>query len=111
MRDEQVHNFVGRLSAVENIPDDVQTIHGKPLDRVRQRGDKALRTVECDDGAEYFVIVFFLVEIGAVHIYEFVDDVSEIFGQRLPHLAARVFGCDGAAHFHQFMQAVDVPAA
>ena len=58
---------------------------------------------------EDLVIVRLFIEIGAVHVDEFVDDVAEIFGQRFSDLAAGIFGSGGAAYLDEAVQLRDVP--
>ena len=109
MRHEQIKDLVRIFPAVENVADDMQRIDGKPLDRLRERNDKALGAIELDDRNEDLMIIRLFVKIGAVHIDQFVDDVTEILGQIFSHLAAGIFGSDVAAKLNEPVQLNEVP--
>ena len=109
MPDQQIHDFIGIFAAVVYIADDMQRIDGEPLDQPRHRIDELFRPAQFDDGGENFAVICLFVEIVAIHIDQFVDDIVEISGQSLAHLAARVLGGDGTAYLDKAVQLHAIP--
>ena len=83
---ELVHDNVRARSTVEDIADDMQTVHSQVLDQVAERPDELVPHLDVDDGVNDLIVVNFLVVIVVVHMKKFVDDICECRWHFFTHL-------------------------
>ena len=106
---EQVHDEVGAGTAVEDVAEDMQLVDDETLDHVGQGDDEVVGAPRGDDGADDLVHVAGLVGVLRALVEKFLDDVTEVFGQRLAHLRAGVLARHVAADSHQAVERDVVP--
>ena len=99
-----VHDDVRSWSAVEYIAQDVQLVDAQALDDRTDGYDEVLRLPGLYDALDDAVEIGILVIIARTLVQHLLYDVGKLFGQRLTHLAARVFAGDRLAHLHQLEQ-------
>ncbi len=88
---QAVHDGGRSRSSVKDVAHDVQVIDDQPLNQLAQGDDKIFRPVNANNrGNDFIIIVFLIGKIDAL-IDQFLDDVGEIFRQRLAHLGTGVF--------------------
>ena len=88
---ELVHDNVRTRSTVEDITDDMQTVHGQVLDQIAECHDELVTHLDVDDGVDDFIIINFLVVIVVVHMKELVDDICECRGHFFSHFRSCKF--------------------
>ena len=106
-----IHDLVGAVAAVKNIPDDVQLIDDRMLNKLRDGDDKGIGAADLDNIADDIMdiggAVIVLVGLGIVK--QLIDDIGKIPGHGLSHLGAGIFAGGLTADLHQMQQGGGVP--
>ena len=101
---QAIHDDMCAGTTVEDITKNMQLIYSQLLDDRGQCNDEGIGTACLDDGLDDAVEIGLLVVVGGGFVQQFLDDVSELSGQRLAHLRARVFGADTLTDANQALK-------
>ena len=82
---ERVHNLVGTGASIVDVAEDMQLVDGQPLDHVADRADEVVCPSCRDDGVYDDGYVGGLVLVVGTLMQQFLNDVREVYGQRLAH--------------------------
>ena len=107
---EDVHDVVRTMSAVEDVAQDVERIDGESLDQVTECNDEGIGTAGADDGIDNHFRICLLVRQHGILVQQFLDNVRELFRQRLAYLRAGIFGRNVLAYGHKLVQGSEIPA-
>ena len=110
-RGEQLHDLVRRITAVEDISDDVQPVDRKAFEQLRERDQKVLRADFDDRVEDDLVIVHLIVVLVLLRVQQLVENIGIVLGHRLAHLGARVFGGQRARQLDHDVERARVPFA
>ena len=110
-RGEQFHDLVRRITAVEDISDDVQPVDRKAFEQLRERDQKVLRADFDDRVEDDLVIVHLIVVLVLLRVQQLVENIGVVLGHRLAHLGTRVFGGQCASQLDHHVERARVPFA
>ena len=101
------------LAAVENVSDDVETVHSQTLGKFAEGRDEIIRTLRIQDRIQDLrVIERAVVVLVLLRVHELVDDEGELLRHGPADLVARILGGDEPGQLDQPLQKllVDPPA-
>ncbi len=105
---ELVHDPVGAGATVEDIPDDVEAVHGEGADQGAEGRDELVRHVGEEDGGDELRPVVLPVHVVG-DVQKLVEDGAEGCGHLLADLRPGVFGGDGLGHLDQPVEGQGAP--
>ena len=104
-----VHDNIGAGTAVKDVADDVEMIHGKTLNNTADSNSKSCCLSGFDDGIDDIFVVIPLVGFLVAGVEQLVDHIGKVLGQCLSHLGAGIGGGDQTADIHQPVEGNLIP--
>ena len=86
-----VHNLMGAWTSVVDVAKNVQLVDGQTLDDITDGTDEIICSACRDDGIDNNGNVCGFVDIIGTFMQQFLNDIGEVFWQRLTHLRTCIF--------------------